>query len=627
MDFTSPHHGLTDDQREHLYNNLRGKSVLLQHVNNNGIRVPEVWKLDYRGQRFHPKSFIASHPGRPPQLMSFDEVETMLVPDDFKPPPPDLTRDRTSKPDPLDGNEFEIDQIIAKKKEGRKTMYQVLWKGYPDNEPFDMVHEKDINQAALDSFHRFDRANRQRAAPILNQIISGLPHLEGSLATNITSSGRPSRVKKHSHRYNTEDFVASAMHSQGKEILMDGISSDFNLSDSSGVLEALETLMPSPNGWTKGHATRLANQLKGGKNFLQPQGSYTPGQPQRIATTELEIRALLEVIDFTLISSIVDTFSGGSTIKRIFKQESDVQVLCNDVDSGVDAYYHMDALQPSTYIKIKKEYGLDAVIISPTFAFLDLALPLAVLHAEQLVCCHVPGHYFTCAPSARFEWMRQLQEQKRLHVLAGLPIGPSHRRCLWLIIFKSEAIKRVLLRPGCDQYIGFSFHRASLLSQPQPLFEEKIGDLLEAKEDYIAHQCYCSAIEELAARVNKRVIPGITGKIFSRFPSSNVYDTRGEDEFTEPGSIIVHGRIIALFSKIGSTSARYSHDSSEAYHMVYFKECLKRISLLNPRPQSIAFPDLLGQGSVGSWAQYKLTLKEFAATSGIKVVTYHMAGF
>ena len=285
-----------------------------------------------------------------------------------------------------------------------------------------------------------------------------MPQLEGSSATDLIRNGRPSRVKKPNQRYGTEDFVASAMHSQERDLPMDGVSSDFNLTDSSGVLEALETLMPSPNGWTKGHATKLANQLKGGKNFLQPQGSYTPGQPQRIATTELEIRALLEVIDFTLISSIVDTFSGGSTIKRVFKQESNVQVLCNDVDSGVEAYYHMDALQPSTYIKIKREYGLDAVIISPTFAFLDLALPLAVLHAEQLVCCHVPGHYFTCAPSARFEWMRQLQEQKRLHVLAGLPIGPSHRRCLWLIIFRSEAIKRVLLRPGCDQYIGFSFH-------------------------------------------------------------------------------------------------------------------------------------------------------------------------
>ena len=92
----------------------------------------------------------------------------------------------------------------------------------------------------------------------------------------------------------------------------------------------------------------------------------------------MEIRALLEVIDFTLISSVVDTFSGGSTINRVFKQENNVQVLCNDIDSGVDSYYHLDALQPSTYTKIKKEYGLDAVVISPTFAFLDLALPFTM---------------------------------------------------------------------------------------------------------------------------------------------------------------------------------------------------------------------------------------------------------
>jgi len=225
--------------------------------------------------------------------------------------------------------------------------------------------------------------------------------------------------------------------------------------------------------------------------------------------------------------------------------------------------------------------------------------------------------------------MRQLQEQKRLHVLAGLPIGPSHRRCLWIIIFKSEAIKRVLLRPGCDQYIGFSFHRASLLSQPQPLFEEKIGDMLEAKEDYIAHRCICSSVAELAAREkNNGAVKGFTGKIFARFPSSDVYSERGHDTFNEPGSIVVRGRIIALFAQIGTAHGYHSNEDTQAHRMIYFKECLNRINQMDPRPRSIAFSHSLGYGLAdGSWTQYKSALQDFASASGIRVAAYMEAGF
>ena len=628
--FISPLSGLTEDQKEHLFNNLRGRSLLLQHVSHEGIRTPEIWKLDYRGQRYQPKCFTASRPGRPVQYLTLDEVETMLVPDNFEPPLPE-DRDRTSRPEPVDGNEFEIDKIIAKQVKGNKVTYQVLWKGYPDNEPFDIVQAKDINQAALENYTREDQESRRRAAPILNEIIKKYPT---NLSFNSTqpnsglrdipaqSQGRPTRAHQlPSHLQN--DFVTSAMHSLEQEIKMDGISSDFYLNDASGVLEALETLMPSPNGWTKGHATRLTNQLQGGKNFLQPQGSYTPGQPQRIATTELEIRALLEVVDFTLLPSIVDTFSGTNTIKTIFKKEQNLQVLCNDVDDSMEAHYHLDGLQPSTYKKIKKEYGLDAVVISPTFTFLDLALPLAVLHAEQIVCCHVPGHYLTCAPLARFEWMRHLQNQNRMHILAGLPIGPSHRRCLWLIIFRSEAVKRLLLRPGSEQYIGFTFHRSSLLNQPQPLYQERRGELIEAKEQFIAHQCHCSPYNLIKASQPTR--SDITGQIFSRFPSSDIYKERGNDGISEPGSIAIRGRIIALFAQInhGHHRNRTYGDDTADLRLQYFKTCLQQIGQSHPRPKSIAFPHYIGCGLAGGhWNSYRDALQEFAKETNIQIVTY-----
>jgi hypothetical protein len=563
----------------------------------------------------------------------------MLVPDNFQPPPPE-DRDRTSRPEPLDGNDsYEIDKIIAKKTAGRKTTYQVLWKGYPDNEPFDIVQASDINQEALDRFTRFDQANRKRAAPVLNQIISEFsasksrerslePETLPEPATTSDSAGRPPR--RHNKPAHLNEFVTSAMHVQEKDNVL-GLTADFYLQDSSGVLEALKTLMPSPNGWTKGHATRLLNQLQGGTNFLQPEGSYTPGQPQRIATTELEIRALLEVVDFSLISSIVDTFSGTGTIKDVFAKEANLQVLSNDVDSRMEAYYHLDALQPSTYSKIKKEYGLDAVVISPTFAFLDLALPLAVLHANQLVCCHVPGHYLTGGPAARFEWMRHLQKQNRLHILSGLPVGPSHRRCLWLLIFKSEGAKRILLRPGCEQYIGFSIDKSRLLNKPEPLYQEINGDLLEAKEHFIAHQCVCSARLERLARCKgdtySSIIPGLAGKIFTRYPSSNIYMERGENDVNKPGSIALRGKVFALFAQIGPGhhNSRTIGDDTAELRLQYFMECLQRIGHHHPRPQSIAFPYGIGCGMAGGhWNSYRDAIQQFATEFSIKTVVYRL---
>jgi hypothetical protein len=114
----------------------------------------------------------------------------------------------------------------------------------------------------------------------------------------------------------------------------------------------------------------------------------------------------------------------------------------------------MDALQPSTYCELQREHALDAVVMSPFFTVLDLALPLAVLFAERVVCCHVPGHYVTNAPPARMTWLKGLQSEGRLMLIVGLPRGPTGRRCMWLIIFATWELRHRMTRPHARGTVG-----------------------------------------------------------------------------------------------------------------------------------------------------------------------------
>jgi hypothetical protein len=82
--------------------------------------------------------------------------------------------------------------------------------------------------------------------------------------------------------------------------------------------------------------------------------------------------------------------------------------------------------------------------MTPLFAALDLALPLAFEFATQVVCCQIPGNYLTNPPVARMTWLQQLQRQGRLMWVAGRPQIPSGQRCSWLVIFRTAAVRDVM---------------------------------------------------------------------------------------------------------------------------------------------------------------------------------------
>lgn len=212
-----------------------------------------------------------------------------------------------------------------------------------------------------------------------------------------------------------------------------------------GVLETLNMLMPGT--WAPNHASRLCNLMPGHRNFLQRTDQSTPGHPECVATATQEVQPLLQQLDFSHCPTILDPWAGTKGVKQAFAAHH-LHIITNDINPQHQADYCLDALQPSTYHTIINKQGpISAIVMSSLFALLDLALPIAERHATDVVCAHVPGHYLTDGPDARFRWLRRFQQQGRLHLILGLPRGPMGRRCLWLIIFASSAVKRRLLRP------------------------------------------------------------------------------------------------------------------------------------------------------------------------------------
>ena len=115
------------------------------------------------------------------------------------------------------------------------------------------------------------------------------------------------------------------------------------------------------------------------------------------------------------------------------------------------------ALQPAFYAAaVKHKRGVGAFVTSPPFMALDIALPLLVAAGAVVACIHALGHYLTSGVAPRFAYLRGLQRQGRLHVVMDLPRGPIGRRCIWLLVFSSNAQRQRLLSPACGKDQGFS---------------------------------------------------------------------------------------------------------------------------------------------------------------------------
>ncbi len=148
------------------------------------------------------------------------------------------------------------------------------------------------------------------------------------------------------------------------------------------------------------------------------------------------------------------------------------------------------------------------------------------------------------------------------------------------------------------------------------------GDLLDAKETYIAHQCNCISI-------NAKTLAEL---IFNKYPDSNSYIKRIngiQSTYNTPGTIEIFGEnepyIINMYAQYYPTKSKYSNDSINK-RIGWFKECLTHISKIeNIHITTIAMPFNIGCGAAGGdWNTYYTILTDFANKEKIHITLYKL---
>lgn len=158
------------------------------------------------------------------------------------------------------------------------------------------------------------------------------------------------------------------------------------------------------------------------------------------------------------------------------------------------------------------------------------------------------------------------------------------------------------------------------------MIEIVTGDIFDAKEQYLCHQCNC--VTKRAAHLSKDV--------FTKYPYADVYAGRIDPD--KPGTISIKGNgidqrlVINCFGQYYPGKSKYPDSVVDGIKIreKYFHNCLLRIAKL-PDLKSVAFPWRMGCGAAGGdWEHYIGTLTNFAqyvkTTQDTKVVIYRREG-
>jgi len=148
------------------------------------------------------------------------------------------------------------------------------------------------------------------------------------------------------------------------------------------------------------------------------------------------------------------------------------------------------------------------------------------------------------------------------------------------------------------------------------------GDLLQAKEQYICHQCNC--VTQRAAH--------LSAAVFKAFPHADIYSTRPKGQKDKPGTIVVKGGgeqrlVINMLGQVWPGSPKYPEDRTDGFKAreEYFARCLMEIAKL--QPESLAFPYGIGCGAAGGeWEHYHWMLSDFELQTNVDMCLYLIKG-
>jgi hypothetical protein len=157
------------------------------------------------------------------------------------------------------------------------------------------------------------------------------------------------------------------------------------------------------------------------------------------------------------------------------------------------------------------------------------------------------------------------------------------------------------------------------------MIEIVTGDLFEAKEKYLCHQCNC--VTNKSAHLAK--------DMFDKFWHADIYTARTQPD--KPGHIIIRGNgqdqryVAAILGQYYPGKPRYPQSSldGQAAREKYFYHGLLRLAEV-PDLESVAFPWRIACGAAGGiWERYLGTITNFATyvgEKGVKVRIYRREG-
>ena len=141
---------------------------------------------------------------------------------------------------------------------------------------------------------------------------------------------------------------------------------------------------------------------------------------------------------------MLDPWAGTCTIEAVLSKFYGAAVLSNDYNPASPAPFHLDSLRAESYDQFcaeasKRGSYLGAIVCSPHWALMDVALPLALQAAAHVVCLHVSSQFFETYPARRRAFMDS-------YARAGLRLdinlaqkNTSSTSGKWVILFKTPA--------------------------------------------------------------------------------------------------------------------------------------------------------------------------------------------
>lgn len=144
------------------------------------------------------------------------------------------------------------------------------------------------------------------------------------------------------------------------------------------------------------------------------------------------------------------------------------------------------------------------------------------------------------------------------------------------------------------------------------------GDLFDANETYLVHQCNC--VTNRSAHLAQAV--------FEKYPYADVYT--GRQNHDTPGTILVRGNgkdrrfVVAMLGQYYPGFSRFPGKDGYGARLSYFKCCLNDMTKLKG---DFAFPWRIGCGAAGGkWEEYWEALIRFEQFIAGNVTVYKLPG-